>query len=87
MPGVSMTASANRIGQFRDPVMVELFETIIAKCRAHHKPYGLSIGMDRDLIRFWAERGASFLSMGTPQDYFRELSVAMVKDMRAAARG
>ena len=66
--------------------MVDLFETIIAKCRAHHKPYGLSIGMDRDLIRFWAERGANFLSMGTPQDYFRELSVAMVKDMRAAAR-
>ena len=80
---MDLSASAGKIGQFKDSVMVELFETIIAKCKAHGKPYGLSIGMDRDLIRVWAERGASFLSMGTPQDYFRELSADMIREARA----
>lgn len=80
---MDLSASAGKIGQFTDPVMISLFETIINKCRAHDKPYGLSIGMDRDLIRFWAERGASFLSMGTPQDYFREMSLENIREVRA----
>ena len=80
---MDLSASAGKIGQFKDPVMIGLFERIIERCRTHGKPYGLSIGMDRDLIRFWAERGASFLSMGTPQDYFREMSAGMIRDVRA----
>ena len=80
---MDLSASAGKTGNFKDPVMIGLFETIIAKCKAHGKPYGLSIGMDRDLVAFWAERGASFLSMGTPQDYFRELSLEMIQNVRA----
>ena len=83
---MDLSASAGKLGRFTDPVMVELFETIIAKCKAHGKPYGLSIGMDRDLIRFWAQRRASFLSMGTPQDYFREVSVEMIREVRRIER-
>ena len=80
---MDLSASAGKTGNFKDPVMIGLFETIIAKCKAHGKPYGLSIGMDRDLVAFWAERGASFLSVGTPQDYFRELSLEMIQNVRA----
>ena len=79
---MDLSASVGKPGQFRDPEVVELMETIIRKCKAAGKPFGLSIGMDLELIRFWKERGASFLSMGTPLDYFRELSVKMIGEVR-----
>ena len=66
----------------RDPEVMELMETIIRKCKAHHKPFGLSIGTDLELVKFWLNNGASFISMGTPQDYFREMSKTVVKQVR-----
>lgn len=80
---MDLSASVNKLGQFKDPEILELFDTIIAKCKAHHKPFGLSIGMDMDLIAYWAERGASFLSMGTPLDYFRKMSLDVIHSVRA----
>ncbi len=80
---MDLSASANIIGRFFDPEMLALMNDIISKCKAHKKPFGLSIGMDPELIRYWVGKGASFLSMGTPQDYFRVMSQDVVKQVRA----
>ena len=82
---MDLSASIGKVGQFFDPEMLELMETIIDKCKAHQKPFGLSIGMHFDLIKFWINKGANFLSMGTPQDYFREMSTSIVAQTRAMA--
>ncbi len=60
-------------------------QTIIDKCKAHGKPFGLSYGLlDIDLMNFWVGQGASFFSLGTPLDYFREMSKDVIKKARAA---
>ena len=34
------------------------------------------------LVSWWIEQGASFLSMGTPLDYFREMSKDVIRQAR-----
>lgn len=80
---MDLSASAGKTGKFFDPEVMGLMQTIIDTCKAYHKPFGLSIGMDLELIKFWIGQGASFLSMGTPQDYFREMSKDVVSQARA----
>lgn len=82
---MDLSASVNKISQFFDPEVLGLMDSIIAKCQAHHMPYGLSIGMNLELIKYWVKKGAFFLSMGTPQDYFRMMSkdvIAQVLDAK-----
>ena len=79
---MDLSASVGKMGKYFDPEVTELMETIIRKCKAHGTPFGLSIGTDLELVKFWLNRGASFLSMGTPQDYFREMSKTVVKQVR-----
>jgi len=79
---MDLSASVGKMGKYFDPEVMELMETIIRKCKAHGKPFGLSIGTDLELVKFWLNNGASFLSMGTPQDYFREMSKDVVKQVR-----
>ena len=79
---MDLSASVGKMGKYFDPEVMELMETIIRKCKAHGTPFGLSIGTDLELVKFWLNRGASFLSMGTPQDYFREMSKTVVKQVR-----
>ena len=79
---MDLSASVGKMGKYFDPEVMELMETIIRKCKAHNKPFGLSTGTDLELVKFWLNNGASFLSMGTPQDYFREMSKTVVKQVR-----
>ena len=84
---MDLSVSINKHGQFADPEVRALMQVIIDKCKAHKKPFGLSFGgKDMDLIQFWMEQGASFLSMGGPQDYFRMMSqdiIGQVRGMKA----
>ena len=80
---MDLSASVGKMGNYFDPEVLGLMQTIIDKCKAHGKPFGLSIGLDMELIRFWMDRGASFLSLGTPQDYFREMSKSVIQQARA----
>jgi hypothetical protein len=36
-----------------------------------------------DLARFWIERGATFVSMGTVYDYFRIMSQQVLGEMKS----
>ena len=80
---MDLSASVGKMGNYYDPEVMEMMQTIIDKCKSHGKPFGLSIGVDMKLIKFWIEQGASFLSMGTPLDYFREMSKDVIKQARA----
>ena len=79
---MDLSASVNKMGKYFDPEVRGMMQAIIDKCKNHGKLFGLSIGVDMDLIRFWLDQGASFLSMGTPQDYFREMSRDVIRKAR-----
>ena len=79
---MDLSASVGKLGKLRDPEVITLFEQIIAKCKHHKKPFGLSIGMDFELAGFFIENGASFVSLGTPADYFWSKSKEVVSNMR-----
>lgn len=79
---MDLSASVGKLGKLTDSEVVGLMEEIISTCKAHHVPFGLSIGLNDELVRFWVERGASFVSQGTPADYFW----AMGKEKVAFAR-
>ena len=86
---MDLSISVGKMGDYYDPEVMGMMQTIIDKCKAHGKPFGLSIGNDMKLIQFWIEQGASFLSMGTPLDYFREMSkdiIAQARELEAARK-
>jgi 2-keto-3-deoxy-L-rhamnonate aldolase RhmA len=80
---MDLSASVGKIGEFDDPEVVDLMKKIMTSCKAAKKPFGLSIGYDLDLVKFWIEGGASFVSMGTPYDYFRIMGLQVIKEMKS----
>jgi 2-keto-3-deoxy-L-rhamnonate aldolase RhmA len=79
---MDLSASVGKLGKLKDPEVVSLMQKIIDACKAAKVPYGLSIGYDMDLVKFWIERGASFVSMGTAYDYFRIMSLQVLKEIK-----
>lgn len=79
---MDLSASMGKMGQLTDPEVMAAMQTIIDKCKAHKVPFGVSIGVNYDLVKFWISQGATFVSMGTPADYFW----CMSKDVVAKAR-
>ena len=43
---------------------------VMEKCKKAGKPFGVSLGYSFELAKFWIDNGASFVSMGFPQDYY-----------------
>ncbi len=79
---MDLAASIGKMCDYYEPEVMDLMQQIIDKCKAHNKPFGLSIGNDMKLVEFWIQQGASFLSMGTPIDYFREMSKEVIVQAR-----
>lgn len=65
-----LSASVNKFGQINDPEVVDMVDQIITKCQKAGKPFGVSLGYNFELAKQWIDRGASFVSIGFPQDYY-----------------
>lgn len=83
---MDLSASIGKMGQLTDPEVMALFNTIIAKCKKAGKPFGVSIGVNYDLVKFWVNNGASFASMGTPADYFYCMGKEVISTVRGFER-
>jgi 2-keto-3-deoxy-L-rhamnonate aldolase RhmA len=80
---MDLSASVGKLGKVNDPEVVGLMQEIIDTCKAAGTPYGLSVGYDIELAKFWIERGAAFVSMGTAYDYFRLMSMQVIKELKS----
>ncbi len=80
---MDLSGSIGKLGQLMDPEVIDLMRQIIRKCQAANMPFGLSIGNNLELVRFWIENGASFVSMGTAYDYFSAMSKQVIPKVRA----
>ena len=65
-----LSASIDKFGQINDPEVVDMVDQIMTKCKKAGKPFGVSLGYNFELAKFWIDNGASFVSMGFPQDYY-----------------
>ena len=79
---MDLSASVGKLGRLTDTEVVGLMEEIIISCKAAKVPFGLSVSYDMDLAKFWIERGASFVSIGTAYDYFRIMSQQVLDEIK-----
>lgn len=79
---MDLSASIGKIGQFDDPEVLDLIQQIIDKCKKAGKPFGVSIGPNYKLCKFFIEQGASFCSIGTPQEYFLAKGIEVIDKIR-----
>lgn len=75
---MDLSASVNKLGRMRDPEVRALMDGVIRKCRAAGVPFGVSVGYDPDLRDYWRSMGASFLSMGNPYIFFRQMTAKIL---------
>lgn len=68
---MDLSASMGKLGKVTDPEVMDAMNTIIKKCKAAGKAFGLSAGTGLwDLAKYWMENGASYVSVGSAFDFF-----------------
>lgn len=67
-----LSASIGRIGEVRHPEVIALYREIAAVLRDYGKPFGVSTGFDRDIMREWISLGATILFAGSDVSYVHD---------------
>ena len=80
---MDLSASIGKLGKLADPEVRELIKKIAESCKAHRVPFGLSVGYDLDLVRYFIELGAACITMGNAYAYFAMMSDRAIGDIRA----
>lgn len=78
---MDLSASVGKLGQLNDSEIKALMKEIIEKCKRAKIPFGVSIGNNLDLVKFWIQNGATFVSMGTVYDYFGTMSKQVITEI------
>ena len=80
---MDLSASLGKLGRLTDPEVVEHMNTIIRICKEAKTPFGVSLGNNWPLAKFWLENGASFVSTANVYDYFTAGSQEMLEKVAA----
>lgn len=67
---MDLSASLGKLGQLTDSEVVEYMNTVIRICKERQKPFGVSLGNNWPLAKYWLEQGANFVSTANVYDYF-----------------
>ena len=67
---MDLSASLGKLGQLTDPEVVEHMNRVIRTCKEAKKPFGVSLGDNWPLAKFWLDNGASFVSVANAYDSF-----------------
>ena len=81
---MDLSFSLGKPGRMTDPEVADAMNTIIRKCKARKKAFGISGGAGLwELCRYWLENGAGFVSVGSLYDYFAVGSRDMISRANA----
>ena len=80
---MDLSASIGKLGQFQDPEVIMLMETVAKKCRIKGIPFGVSSAADNGMVQQWREWGAQLLSVGDHMSYFAKESKAVLKKYKS----
>lgn len=65
-----LSASIGRLGDTKHPEVRALCGEIVEICKERNRPFGVSLGAgDREAIRYWIQKGASFIGCGEDISY------------------
>ena len=67
-----LSASVGRIGEVRHPELLALYREIAAVLNDRKKPFGVSMGYNREIIEDWISIGASIIFTGNDVGYVYE---------------
>lgn len=84
-PG-DLSASVGLIGQTSHPTLLALYEQIAAVMQKHKKPFGVSVGYDPAVLRYWKGLGATILFAGNDVGYVQAGAMAAKSGMQAIVR-
>lgn len=69
---MDLSLSVGKLGQMDDPEVRGLMMTIMKKCKAAGKPFGVSSAADQALLDLFVQNGASIICIGSPDVYFMQ---------------
>jgi len=64
-----LSGSIGLLGQTRHPEVMKLFDKIAEKSIKAGVPFGVSMGMDKESLREWVQRGVSWIGSGNESSY------------------
>ena len=67
-----LSGSVGKIGQVKDPELMDLYREIGVTLTELGKPFGVSTGNDPEFLQFWKSIGATILFVGTDVGYVYE---------------
>ncbi len=80
---MDLSASVGKLGKLGDPELIGLYTRIAAVCKERRIPFGTSIPYIPELMRFWIELGAAFLSVSNVYECFNLMSRRIVSEARS----
>ena len=77
-----LSGSAGLLGQVRNPEILKLLDEIAEKCHKANKPFGTSIGFNRQNVEDWKRRGASWIACGSDTGYIFEAGLDTLNNVK-----
>lgn len=79
---MDLSASVGKLGKLNDPEVQELIRKIAVGCNEKRVRFGLSVGYDLDLVKYFIDLGASYITMGNAYLYFSMMSRLALKEIK-----
>ncbi|MCL2812990.1 MAG: aldolase/citrate lyase family protein [Oscillospiraceae bacterium] len=77
-----LSGSIGLLGQLRHPEVMKLFDEIAEKCNKAGKPFGTSIGWNKQNVEDWKRRGASWIACGSDTGYIFEAGLGTLNGVK-----
>lgn len=77
-----LSGSIGLLGQVRHPEVMKLLDEIAEKCNKANKPFGTSIGYNRQNVEDWKRRGASWIACGSDTRYILEAGLNTLNNVK-----
>jgi len=77
-----LSGSIGLLGQVRHPEVMKLLDEIGEKCSKAGKPFGTSIGYNRQNVEDWKRRGASWIACGSDTSFILEAGMNTLNSVK-----
>jgi len=75
-----LSGSVGKIGEVRDPELIELYREIAAVMKEAGKPFGVATGPNEEFLKLWVDLGATILFAGNDVGFVHD-GAASVRNM------
>lgn len=80
---MDLSGSINKLAKLNSPEVMALMDAIAEKAARHNIPLGVSMSYNPEKIRYWIEKGISWISVGADVEYVCQGALETHKKVRA----